>query len=225
MKGLKIIRTEDNSHTLYHQELNETYHSFHGAIQESKHVFIAKGLEYFLSANSTHKAHIFEVGFGTGLNALLSYLYALNGKVELEYDTIEAYPLQKEVYEALNYPLELNDENAPHIFKEIHKCEWGRKVTLDKFFHLMKIHGKLDEWNDSGHYDVIFYDAFAPSKQPEMWSKELMAKMFEALRPNGVLVTYCAKGQLKRDLKEVGFRVETLDGPPGKKEMVRALKP
>ena len=220
---LKIITTADGSHSLLNEELNETYHSVHGAIQESVHVFIKSGLQYALEKSPRLPISIFEVGFGTGLNALLTLQYLQGHPAAVNYTAIEHSPLGEEIWSRLNYALLLNLEAE---YKDLHYLAWGRPHALTTNFNLLKLNITLQEVALSKEsLDLVYYDAFAPSKQPELWSFDVLRKIFEALKPGGVLVTYCAKGQLKRDLNGLGLVVETLAGPPGKKEMVRALKP
>jgi tRNA U34 5-methylaminomethyl-2-thiouridine-forming methyltransferase MnmC len=220
---LKIITTADGSHSLFNEELNETYHSVHGAIQESVHVFIKNGLEYVLEKNSPLSTSILEVGFGTGLNALLTLQYLQGHAKTVNYTAIEDSPLEEEVWSRLNYASLLNMEAA---FKDLHNTAWGRQQALTGNFNLLKIKNTLQQAALSKEsLDLVYYDAFAPSKQPELWRIDVLRKIFEALKSGGVLVTYCAKGQLKRDLSSLGLAVETLAGPPGKKQMVRAAKP
>ena len=220
---LKIITTADGSHSLFNEELNETYHSVHGAIQESLHVFIKRGLQYVLEKRSPLPIPIFEVGFGTGLNALLTLQYLQGHPKAVNYTAIEHSPLGEEIWSKLNYATLLNLEAE---FKDLHYSTWGRPQVLNANFSLLKLNNTLQQVEFSKEsIDLVYYDAFAPSKQPELWSFDVLGKFFEALKPGGVLVTYCAKGQLKRDLNALGLVVETLAGPPGKKEMVRAVKP
>ncbi|MEI9918861.1 MAG: tRNA (5-methylaminomethyl-2-thiouridine)(34)-methyltransferase MnmD [Bacteroidota bacterium] len=202
---IKIITTSDGSHSLLNEELDETYHSKHGAVQESMHVFIKNGLEYYPKDD----VNIFEVGFGTGLNALLT---ALSNK-RVNYTAIEAFPISEEIVNLLNY-------SPQDLLKQLHI---NPKFEITNF-KLNKIHTTLQSITLDPIYDIIFFDAFAPSKQPEMWEFPMIEKVCNALVPGGLFVTYCAKGQLKRDLKTLGMQVETLVGPPGKKEMVRATK-
>lgn len=225
MDNLKLIQTEDNSHTLYNAALNETYHSFHGAIQESQHVFIREGIDFFCTQLKEQSAiKIFEVGFGTGLNALLTQIYSAEKRKHVQYTSIEAFPLSSDIYQSLNYPDLIDKENAHQLFLDIHQADWGKEIHIDDYFSIHKIASLLDVFETNNTFNVVYYDAFAPSKQPEMWTADLMRKMHDVLDRNGVFVTYCAKGQLKRDLKALGFEVQTIPGPPGKKEMVRAIK-
>jgi tRNA U34 5-methylaminomethyl-2-thiouridine-forming methyltransferase MnmC len=219
---IQIITTGDGSHSLLNSALNETYHSIHGAKQESVHVFINHGLEFFLQNHNNPAIGIFEVGFGTGLNALLTASYAKTHQKEIHYTSIESFPLPENIWSALNY---WETEEEKSIFQKLHTASWNESVTIDELFTLNKVKTTLQEISLSGSaFDVIYFDAFAPSKQPELWEFPILEKVCRALKPGGVFVTYCAKGQLKRDLKNLGLEVQTLPGPPGKKEMVRALK-
>lgn len=219
---LKIITTSDGSHSLLNVELNETYHSIHGAIQESTHVFIKMGLEYAQEKNFNKPISIFELGFGTGLNALLTLNYSLQHKTKIVYTSIDESPLPAEIWSQLNYPPLINLKQE---FETIHRSTWGTSEPITPDFCLLKLHTTFQQLEVPYRgYDLIYYDAFAPSKQPELWSFSILEKISQGLKPGGVMVTYCAKGQLKRDLTTLGLIVETLSGPPGKKEMVRAVK-
>jgi len=222
MPSIKIITTSDGSHSLFNEELNETYHSVHGAIQESLHVFIQSGLSYFLEKSDAKNISILEIGFGTGLNTLLTIQAAQLLPLSFQYKTLEAFPLQEEVWSQLNYAETLGMKSQ---FDSLHRLSWEERHTILPYFEFQKHHIKLQDVElPSSSCDVVFFDAFAPSKQPELWEIDMLRKVANALRPGGVFVTYCAKGQLKRDLKNLGLVVETIPGPPGKKEMVRALK-
>ncbi len=222
---VKIITTEDGSHSLYHEGLQETYHSFHGAYRESIHVFMLYGLDAWLARNPRkYPIRIFEVGFGTGLNAWLTLVWAEQNQIPVLYHTIEPFPLSKEIYSQLNY-IE-HDHGIWHFhkyFEALHQVPWNEGGPVSDYFNMKKDQVTLEE---TALYpsDVVFFDAFAPSKQPELWTKEILADVVDAMRPGAVFTTYCAKGQLKRDLKDLGLEVETLPGPPGKKEMTRAWK-
>jgi tRNA U34 5-methylaminomethyl-2-thiouridine-forming methyltransferase MnmC len=218
----EIFVTKDGSHSLLNVQLNETYHSVHGALQESRYVFIEQGLKYWL-ARSQASPNILEVGFGTGLNALLALEYALNTGRPIQYVSLETFPLPEEVWSRLNYSDQIL--SVTH-YRKLHAVSWGEEHLLAPEFYLRKVHTSLQDFESSTKsFDLIFFDAFAPSKQPEMWQESVLAKVVSMLRPAGVFVTYCAKGQLKRDLKNLNMVVETLPGPPGKKEMVRAVCP
>lgn len=227
MAEIKIITTEDGSHSLYHEGLKETYHSFHGALRESLHVFIDKGLRFWRTKEGLPKeVHIFEVGLGTGLNALLTAQFAVEHKLKVYYHSIEPFPLQEEIIKSLNYATQISDGEYQELFFSIHQAEWKKEVSLSEYFTLFKQNTTLQtiELSKYKAYDLIYFDAFAPSKQADMWDLDLIQKCFNFLKNGGVFVTYSAKGQLKRDLKNVGFEVETVPGPPGKKEMVRGIK-
>ena len=222
--NIKIITTEDGSHSLYNKILNETYHSFHGAIQESKHVFIKSGLDYLLEKGKT-EINVFEVGFGTGLNALLTAEWAEKNEIYISYDSIEAFPVSKEYTSQLNYTSVIKGENIQSWFDSLHDIPWDEQHKINNFFSFKKINGLMKEYPlPRDKYDVIFFDAFAPNKQPEMWELDILSKIYQSMMPGGAFVTYCAQGQLKRNLKSLNMEVETLTGPPGKKEMVRAIK-
>lgn len=221
---IKIIRTDDGSHSLFIDELNESYHSFHGAVRESEHVFIENGLNYFCQKlERRDSVKIYEVGFGTGLNALLAAKWADVKKIRIEYSTLECFPLPKEIINQLNYSTLFS--SFLQVFESIHNVPWGSPHQITDHFTICKTKGKLEDISISKEaYDIIFYDAFAPSKQPEMWEADNLSKTVKGLKKPGVFVTYCAKGQLKRDLRSLDCQVESLPGPPGKKEMVRAIK-
>ena len=222
MSGVKLIVTSDGSHSLLNEALNETYHSVHGAIQESQHVFINNGLYYFLDSYSPEVVSIFEVGFGTGLNVLLTIKSMQNKKVSVNYTSIEAFPIGEELWSSLNYT---NVLGLSEIFDNVHRCSWEMVNQVLPGFGLNKQRTTLQGIElQPASFDVVYFDAFAPNKQPELWTIDMLAKVYDAMKSKGVFVTYCAKGQLKRDLNNLGFRVETLAGPPGKKEMVRAVK-
>lgn len=220
MNTIKIIITGDGSHSLLNEALDETYHSRHGAIQESLHVFITQGFNYLLNKQKHESISILEVGFGTGLNALLTLSEAIKNELSVAYTSLETYPLSQEVWENLNYP-------DPHnILKELHQAEWQKWADVTSQFKLLKLEKSLQLVDlESEQFDLIYFDAFAPNKQPEMWELPVLEKVVKTLKSEGVFITYCAKGQLKRDLKTLGLIVESLPGPPGKREMVRAIKP
>jgi len=224
-REIKLIETEDGSHSLYVPELNETYHSFHGAYRESIHVFFLYGLDHwFMHHPHKQPIRIFEVGFGTGLNAWLALVWAEQNKLPLLYHTIEPFPIPEDIYTKLNYTS--IDEDLSHFkgqFDRLHKAPWNEGGALTEYFNMKKDQTTLEE-AQLYPTDVVFFDAFAPSKQPELWAKDLLKKVVDAMSPGAVFVTYCAKGQLKRDLTELGLKVETLPGPPGKKEMIRGTK-
>jgi len=224
MKKSSILLTKDGSHTIFLPELDESYHSTHGAIQESNHVFISEGLEYYSYNKGVKEISIIEMGFGTGLNALLSALFANNHNIRIDYETIEPYPLDHDLINELNYSEQLEHFLAEEIFKGIHEARWNESVSVHTDFCLKKIKQRFQDYKSDRCFDICFYDAFSPSKQPDMWEKPLLQKVYDVLSQGGVFVTYCAKGQLKRDLTTLGFEVDTIEGPPGKMQMVRAIK-
>jgi tRNA U34 5-methylaminomethyl-2-thiouridine-forming methyltransferase MnmC len=218
----EIIITGDGSKTIYLPEWNEHYHSSHGALQEAQHVFIKHGL----STQKEDYITILEMGFGTGLNALLTYFASEKRRQYVHYIGIEAFPPSEEEWRAMDYAQFSNDPAAPQVFERMHTCEWDKAQEIDELFVLEKKQCPLvDAQVAPNSVDLIYYDAFGPRVQPELWTKAIFDLLFTWLVPEGILVTYCAKGQVKRDLKAAGFIVENLPGPPGKREMTRAIKP
>lgn len=225
MTPIKIIETSDGSQSLYHEELNETYHSTHGALTESEHVFIKHGLDY-LKSQGRNKVNILEVGFGTGLNALLTQGYtSLHTGLTVDYVTLEPLPLKKDLIAELKYHELLEDQVSKEDFLQLHTREWEQEYELNGGLTFTKHLTTLQEFNSDKQFDLVFYDAFAPSKQAEMWDFEVLRNLINKMASGGVLVTYCARGQFKRDLAALNMSVETLPGPPGKKEMVRGTLP
>ena len=210
--------TTDGSHTLYIPELDEHYHSVKGAVTESLHVYVGLGLRHaFAERKGVNALRVFEVGFGTGLNALLTLEVAQQEEVQIHYTSVELYPLDWQQAQTLGY---LN----PTQFKLLHELPWNNSIAVNDYFTLHKVMGNILTV-DIPEVDVVYFDAFAPEKQPELWSPELFRRIYEALSPGGVLTTYCAKGVVRRMLQDVGFSVERLDGPPGgKREVLRATK-
>jgi tRNA U34 5-methylaminomethyl-2-thiouridine-forming methyltransferase MnmC len=221
---LEFQKSGDGSHTLFRPDINETYHSHHGAIQESVHVFIQEGIAFQQKALEKKQLSVFEVGYGTGLNALLSHVYAKENGLELYYETVELYPLAEEVWSQLNYPNLLGYEDGAAIFAKHHQSNWNEKISFDDSFQMQKLNGDLIQVEINSGIDIVFFDAFAPNKQAEMWEVPVFKKLFNHLNVNGILVTYCANGQFKRNLREAGFLVDSIPGPPGKREMVRGVK-
>lgn len=217
----EVIITSDGSHTLFVPKLNETYHSRHGAVQESAHVFVKEGFEYVSSVNTLS---ILEVGFGTGLNALMTFLSASYSKRKVKFTSLEAYPLDWEIVSQLNYFCQNSGAVDSAMFAKMHHCSWGIDCQINSFFSLKKLKLKLQEAVFEGEFDLIYFDAFAPLIQPELWTEKIFESMFKSLRFGGVLVTYCAKGSVKRAMKAVGFYLQSIPGPPGKREMTRAIK-
>lgn len=216
----EIIKTSDGSDTLYVQDLDEHYHSAFGAVQESMHIFIKAGLQTFTKASLT----IFEAGFGTGLNAWLTYLQSRDSGLKIRYFSIEKYPLPENIFESLNYSSFLNEDNC--IFLKMHHAHWNEEVKISDNFHLTKIQEDLTAFDFKllPETDLIYFDAFSPDKQPELWSQTIFDSLYSRISPGGKLVTYCAKGAVRRSLIKSGFSVERIPGPPGKREMLRAGK-
>lgn len=218
-ESLEIRLTADGSHTLYVPSLGEHYHSHFGALTESEHIFINAGL----ASLKSEKVSILEVGFGSGLNALLTALYAGKNKINITYVALEKYPLDASLLSQLNYG-KLTGEEGPVLFEAIHAAPWNEPVKLTPWFTIQKKLSDLTVINIEGLYDLVFFDAFGPDKQPEMWTREVMQKISAITHPGSVFVTYSAKGELKRVLRELGFYVTLLPGPPGKRVMTRAVK-
>ncbi len=217
----EIFLTDDGSLSLRSARFGDAYHSTHGAIQESRHIYLEAGLMPLLEHDPPATLHVLELGFGTGLNALLTREVARRfPTVDFTYTTYERYPVDPRQAKRLNYADEL--QLPTELFRELHESEWGRGVRLDPNFVLHKVEGDFLEAQPGLSADVIYYDAFAPETQPELWTEEAMVGCAAALREGGVLVTYCAQGQFKRNLRGAGFRVEALAGPSGKREITRA---
>lgn len=222
MMQREIIVTADGSKTIHIPEWNEQYHSTHGALQEARHVFLKNGLEQF-APNTAVK--ILEVGFGTGLNAILTLEAASKANLTIQYVGLEAYPVSTLEIEELNYADLFENQELKNLYQLMHRAPWNEVVEILPGFSLEKRHEKMETFEAQfEQFDLIYFDAFGPRTQPEMWELPVLQKMYRITRENGFLVTYCAKGQVKRDLKTVGYEVEVLPGPPGKREMTRAFK-
>ncbi len=210
--------SEDGSTTLYRSDMDEHYHSIHGAIQESMHVFINAGLHHLTSREIT----VLEMGFGTGLNALLTLLCGRGRKIS--YHALERYPLSPELISKINYPALLGDSDAQKLFDQLHQADWDKTCAITPDFELLKMKQDLLTYHPDTLFDLIYFDAFDPKKQPELWSPEVFQMLGNATKKGGILVTYSAKGSVKRALINAGFEVEKIPGPPGKREMIRAKK-
>lgn len=213
----EILITSDGSTTIHLPDLDEQYHSKNGSINETYHVFINSGLK----AVSSSKVSILEIGFGTGLNCFITYL---ESKRKIDYVGVEAYPVTPEEVEKMNFISVLNAEKESDAFKKIHTVSWDKKHQITDDFSLTKRKQFFQDIEDENVFNLIYFDAFGARVQPELWTEEIFKKMFTALKEEGVLVTYSAKGSVRRALQTVGFKVERLDGPPGKREMLRATK-
>jgi tRNA U34 5-methylaminomethyl-2-thiouridine-forming methyltransferase MnmC len=215
----EIIITSDGSTSINLPELNEQYHSKKGAIQEAYHVFIRMGLDLF-----SDNISILEIGFGTGLNAFITFLEGERRKMSINYNGVEAYPVIQEEVVALNYIAQLDAQMYAQEFKDFHATDWEVPQQISKNFSLTKRKQLFNDIKDDNVHDLIYYDAFGSRVQPELWGEEIFSIMFKALKSGGVLVTYAAKGSARRAMEAVGFTVERLAGPPGKREMLRARK-
>ncbi|WP_073177012.1 tRNA (5-methylaminomethyl-2-thiouridine)(34)-methyltransferase MnmD [Flagellimonas flava] len=217
----RIITTADGSKTIQIEDWNEQYHSKHGAIQEAYHVFIEHGLRLFPEG----KVNILEIGFGTGLNALITLKEAARKNLDIEYVGVEAYPVTLQEVEALEYCDQLQVPQLKSIFQNMHQASWDEQAFISDIFKLTKQKKDFRDIDQKNLFNLIYFDAFGARVQPDLWTENVFAKMFLALRTKGVLVTYSAKGSVRRALQAVGFEVERLPGPPGKREMLRAIKP
>jgi len=216
----EIIITSDGSTTIHIPEWDEQYHSKHGAIQEAYHVFIKHGLNLF----ENQKINILEIGFGTGLNSFITFIEAQKRDLIVDYVGVEKFPISDEECKQLNYVSELKSDKDADIFEKMHSSSWNEKHVLSKDFSLTKRNQDFNDIDDKEVFDLIYFDAFGARVQPELWTVTIFQKMFDALKSGGVLVTYSAKGSVRRAMIEVGFKVEKLPGPPGKREMLRAQK-
>lgn len=208
---MSIQKTSDGSFTIYSEQFGQTYHSIHGAKTESDKVFIELGLDYV--SEYQKEINILEIGLGTALNAFLTLQKAKEHHLKINYVGIEAYPLKPEQYQAL-----------PQDLQTLHTLPWNQWQEVDPFFRLFKAHTTLENFIPEIDFDLIYFDAFSPEAQPELWSQEVFRNMYNVLKPLGVLTTYCSKGSVQRNLKSAGFDVEKHKGPPHKREVLRALK-
>jgi tRNA U34 5-methylaminomethyl-2-thiouridine-forming methyltransferase MnmC len=218
----QLMITKDGSHTLSIPEMNVTFHSHHGAIQESMHVFIEAGLKYFIETMAVPGMHIFEMGLGTGLNALLTLIEAEKRQQVVHYTAVELHPLQENEIASLNYCEQLKRTDIEPLFQLLHQCEWGKDISISPFFTLNKIQVNLIDFSTYQPFNLVYYDAFAPAAQPGLWTKEVFEKLFSTLSPGGILVTYCSKSVVRKAMQAAGFVVTKIPGPHGKREMVRA---
>ena len=218
---IEIKETQDGSHTLYLESIDEHYHSTFGAIQESQHVFIHAGLDLCTSTD----IRVLEIGFGTGLNCYLTLLASMGSNKTVHYCSVENSPLPVEIWGKLNFSTHFPDAD-PKLFSSLHQASWNCIVEIQKQFFLHKIEADLLQLNftDLPTFDLVYFDAFSPGKQPELWDQSVFEKLYIKMKENSILVTYCAKGYVRRTLQSIGFRVERIPGPPGKREMMRARK-
>jgi tRNA U34 5-methylaminomethyl-2-thiouridine-forming methyltransferase MnmC len=216
---MKLVVTADGSHTIWLPEINEHYHSAFGAVTESEHIFIRSGLDIVLGTKDN--LTVFEVGFGTGLNAYLTGLKALKTGKRIHYYAIEKYPVPYKVVESLNYPVE---KENPALFYQIHECGWDSDNVIHSNFTLNKINSDVTGYKPPPGIDLVYFDAFSPEVQPEMWTAEIFNALYLSMNSGGILTTYCVKGSVKRTLRNCGFEIEKIPGPPGKREILRARK-
>jgi len=222
---MEVLNTQDGSSTILSDQYNVTYHSRFGAIQESQHVFIQNGLQHVLQS-ALDEIKILEIGFGTGLNFLLTHIITSTKSFPLKYTTLDLVPLSEDLIHKINYisQLNLNDEYYD-FFQSIHTLPWSEWHQLDSYTHLKKeLMDLIDYQPPNNQFNLIYFDAFAPSSQPELWETNILEKIYHSLISNGIIVTYCAKGSVKRIFKNLGGLVESLPGPPGKREMIRIVK-
>lgn len=218
-----IITTKDGSHTIAIPCLGVTYHSEHGAIRESLHIFIKAGLHPVIETARTGTIHVFEMGLGTGLNALLTLAETEKWQRPVHYTAVEMYPLGKKEIQTLNYPNRLNRPGLQAQFEHIHDCEWEADVAITSLFTIHKIKSDLASLATPAHvFQLVYFDAFDPAVQPELWTQEIFEKIGGMMTNTGMLMTYCSKGSVRRAMQSAGFAVEKLPGPPGKREIVRA---
>ena len=220
----EIVKTADGSSTIFIPEWKEHYHSIHGSIQEAQHVFIKMGLSKLLERPNLHHISILEIGFGTGLNALVTWKATQENSILINYTGVEAYPVSSEEIQELNYAEELGGKSASEIFEKMHRISWEEKAEITRNFSLTKQKKFFHDISDIEGYDLIYFDAFGARVQPDLWTEEIFNLMHKALKPGGILVTYAAKGSVRRAMQQVGLKVEKLPGPPGKREMLRAAK-
>lgn len=218
----EILITSDGSTTIHLPDWDEQYHSKHGAIQEAYHVFLRSGFDKVVS-NRNHIS-ILEIGFGTGLNAFITFLEGCDASIEIDYVGVEAYPVGADELLKLNYVEELKATKEQAVFDKMHCVPWEEKQYISNKFQLTKRKQFFEDILDKDIFNLIYFDAFGAKNQPELWTEPIFSKMFKALKENGVLVTYCAKGSARRAMQAVGFSVERIPGPPGKREMLRATK-
>ena len=217
---ITLLETADGSQTVKNEYIDESYHSTHGAIQESMHVYINHGLK--LAVKKKSKIRVFELGFGTGLNALLSLREVLKNKdIEVEYVCIEPFPLPESIYRQLNYPQNLERD----YFIQMHQSVNAQTINIHERFSFLKLEVKFEDFQDKREFDLVFYDAFGPTSQPELWNMDALRKSVEILNSEGIWVTYCSKGDVRRGLVSLGMNAARLDGPPGKRHMIFAAKP
>ena len=228
--NLEVIRTSDGSDTLFHRELNQHYHSTFGAVQESRHIFMEAGFLHVLgklqpgAGNAGSTVNILEVGFGTGLNALMTLFEAEKQGASVHYTAIEAFPLTETSWRGLNYPHHFGPLDYSQVYEQLHLASWNETVEISSRFRLHKVECTLQSYQAPGKiFDLVYFDAFGPDAQPELWTEQIFHDLFNMMKPGGILVTYSVKGIVVRALKAAGFTIEKLPGPPGKRHILRGL--
>lgn len=214
---IALKQTEDGSHTLYNKTIDECYHSIHGAKNESNHIFIQSA---FLQCKK-QEVSVFEMGFGTGLNAFLTLLTAEKNTQKVNYEAVELYPVSADFFSKINYAKTKEEES---IFEKLHRSEWNKLEKITENFSIFKHYDDIKNLKFINHFDIVYFDAFSPEKQPDLWDNSIFKRLYNAMNQNAILTTYCAKGIVRRTLQEVGFSVERLAGPIGKREILRATK-
>jgi len=222
VQTLQLVTTADGSQTILDPVTGSTYHSRHGAVTESRHVFIAQGLRKVIR-DAVTEVTILEMGFGTGLNALLTALKAVEKEICINYYTVELNPIPKDIWTKYQLPDELREHKQ--LLDELHELSWDTGHVVSEFFQLYKHQGSILELKPGMKFDLVYYDAFEPETQPELWTEELFGTIFTWMNPKGILTTYCCKGDVRRAMIKAGFEVEKIPGPPGKREMIRATRP
>ncbi len=220
----QLFLTDDGSHSIFSEKFGVSYHSKFGAVQETQHVFIDAALKFFVEKTGKTDLKILEIGFGTGLNAFMTLIEAVKNNWNIHYTTYEAYPLSMEQVQTLNYPFEIENGKFKDVFDTLHQKTWNEAHILNENFTVQKVPEDFQSIDFHNSMDIIYFDAFAPQAQPELWEIPMLQKMFDALKPEGLLTTYCAKGSVKRNFRALGFDLEAIPGPPGKREMTRVVK-
>ena len=219
MINTDLVLTSDGSHTLFSSVIEECYHSTHGAIQESRHIFNEAGFKQ----SEKLELNVLEIGFGTGLNAFLTLLEAEISSRKVCYNSLELYPVAVETALQLNYPEKLAVDKRP-FFELMHECPWNLRTIISPYFSLLKVKADYTNYEFAEKYDLVYFDAFSPDKQPEMWTEERFKILYDHCNPEAILTTYCSKGVVRRAMQAAGFTVERLEGPPGKRQILRAVK-
>jgi tRNA U34 5-methylaminomethyl-2-thiouridine-forming methyltransferase MnmC len=222
----ELMITNDGSHTVAIPSMGVTYHSHHGAIQESTHVYINAGLEYYLQKNKTTETlSIFEMGFGTGLNALLTLIKAEELQKKIVYEAVELFPIDNQMADSLNYCKTLDRPDLEPVFLSLHNSDWEKEIKITSYFTIKKIRKSAEDFNQGNNYHLVYFDAFSPAEQPELWTIPIFSQVYAMMKEGGVFVTYCSKSEVRRNLASVGFDVKKIPGPRGKREMILATKP